>query len=458
MKKTLIASAVATLIAMPAMSQQAGGDRLEQILTELQALKESNERLQAEVEYLKSNALGARKEAAVEAVDVSTLKTAVAKYTWNADLRYRYELIQDEPATNIDASSRQRDRVRMRLGVTGKPADGLTAKFQVSTVNTGDDNPRSTNQTLGEAWNRKTLGIDQAYVDWKANANVNLIVGKQAQPWTRTASYFWDGDLTPEGATLKYTSGPWSAGLYYDWLSERSANNTLTVDNAGLRTDSKMVGAQFTGKQSVGKVNFTGAVGYFDVRHVKGEVAAAGTGCTVNPAISGSSNGNTTITASYPTATGGSVSCTVLASDFNILNVLLQADTTIGRFPFSAFVDYMQNDGAEINSVAGKKLDTAIAYGFTFNRAAAAKTWEIGYVYQTVEKDAIFGQFHDSDYDGGVTDGEGGVLKAAYVPVAGWTVNGTYFMNKRFIDGVAATSTGRKRSYDRLQLDLNYRF
>jgi hypothetical protein len=457
-RKTLIASAVAAVIAMPAVAQNAGGDRLEQILSELQELKASNERLAAEVEYLKSNALGSRKEAAVEAVDVATLKTAVAKYTWNADLRYRYELIQDEPATNIDASSRQRDRVRMRLGVTGKPADSLTAKVQFSTVNTGDDNPRSTNQTLGETWNRKTVGIDQAYVDWKANRYLNLIVGKQPLPWTSTVSYFWDKDLTPEGATLRFANGPWSAGLYYDWLSERSANNTLTVDNAGLRTDAKMIGAQITRRQSIGKVAFTGAVGYFDVRHVKGEVAATGTGCTINPAFSGSTNGNTTVTATYPNGTGGSVSCTVLASDFNIFNVLLQADTTIGRYPFSAFMDYMQNGGAEVNAVAGKKLDTAIAYGFTFNRAAAARSWEIGYVYQTEEKDSVYGQFHDSDYDGGVTDGEGGVVKAAYVPVAGWTVNGTYFMNKRFIDGVAVGSTGRKRSYDRLQLDLNYRF
>ena len=42
-----------------------------------------------------------------------------------------------------------------------------------------------------------------------------------------------------------------------------------------------------------------------------------------------------------------------------------------------------------------------------FNKASAPKSWEIGYVYQKTEKDAVFGQFVDSDFGGGVTDTKG---------------------------------------------------
>lgn len=453
MKKTLIAGAAA-LLAAPALAQNAPAtDRLQQI-------QEQIERLQGEVEYLKSNALGARKDAAVTTVDVTTLKTTAAKYVWSGDLRYRYELIQDEPATNIGASSRQRDRVRLRFGVTALVNDTITGRIQMSTVNTGDDNPRSTNQTLGEAWSRKSLGIDLAYVDWKANRYTNVLFGKQPQPWTRTASYFWDGDLTPEGVVGKFASGPWSAGLYYTWLGERHVNDTAVASQAAGRTDAKMAGAQITFRRPVGKVNLVAALGYYDITHVKDEVTSAvalggtpATACTINAGFSGSSNGNTTYDNNGATASG----CSALASDFNLVQALVQASFPVGRFPVTVFADYMKNTGAEINPVANAKLDTATAFGITFNTAAAAGTWEIGYIYQVSEKDAVFGGFHDSDFDGGVTDGNGGVIKAAYVPATNWTLNGTYFMNTRFIDGVAP-GTGKDRDYKRLQLDLNFKF
>ena len=36
-----------------------------------------------------------------------------------------------------------------------------------------------------------------------------LLLGKMPQPWVRTAGYFWDNDLTPEGAAVKFAYGPW---------------------------------------------------------------------------------------------------------------------------------------------------------------------------------------------------------------------------------------------------------
>jgi hypothetical protein len=93
--------------------------------------------------------------------------------------------------------------------------------------------------------------------------------------------------------------------------------------------------------------------------------------------------------------------------------------------------------------------------GFLFNKAGNARTWEVGYVYQKAEKDGVYSGFHDSDFGGGLTDTDGGVLKAAFVPATGWTLNAQYFMNQRFIDSNDTTAT---RKYNRLQLDLNYKF
>ena len=62
--------AIVALSASPAMAQNV---TLDQISKELAELKARNERLQAEVEYLKENAKAMRKDAANEAVAVNNL-------------------------------------------------------------------------------------------------------------------------------------------------------------------------------------------------------------------------------------------------------------------------------------------------------------------------------------------------------------------------------------------------
>jgi hypothetical protein len=46
------------------------------------------------------------------------------------------------------------------------------------------------------------------------------------------------------------------------------------------------------------------------------------------------------------------------------------------------------------------------------------------------------------------------VLKVGYAPAKNWVLNGTYFMNKRFVDAIGATAS----DYDRYQIDLNFKF
>ena len=72
-----------------------------------------------------------------------------------------------------------------------------------------------------------------------------------------------------------------------------------------------------------------------------------------------------------------------------------------------------------------------------------------------MEKDGDWTGFHDSDFGGGLTDSSGSVFKAAYVPATNWTLNATYFVDSRFIDNTDSAPT---KGYNRLQLDLNYKF
>jgi hypothetical protein len=98
------------------------------------------------------------------------------------------------------------------------------------------------------------------------------------------------------------------------------------------------------------------------------------------------------------------------------------------------------------------EYDTAYAYGVTLGKASNPRTWEAGVFYQSLDKDALFAQWIDSDFGDGKTDSDGWVLKGGYAPVKNFTVNATYFMNTLNKD------VGTELDYDRLQLDLNYKF
>ncbi|NJO34849.1 MAG: hypothetical protein HC869_18750 [Rhodospirillales bacterium] len=338
-------------------------------------------------------------------------------------------MVDPEEAVN----DQTRHRVRARFGLNAKVNDSLTGTVQLAT-NGGNGDPRSTNQTLGSGFDRKGAAIDLAMVDWKIAEGVNLQLGKMGQPFQKVGSFFWDGDITPEGAALRFSRGPFFANAYGFWLQESSSTS-----------DANVVGAQMGLRQKFSDaLTLTGAVHYYDLGAVQGEITTTGGACSANNAFFGGPQGNTTFT-------GGG--CARLLNDYNVIEVLGQAELKVGALPLSIFVNAAQNRDAD-------DLDTAIAGGFTLGRASAPRSWEFGYVYQQTEKDALFGQFVDSDFGGGVTDTKGSVFRVGYAPAQNWVLSGTYFMNDRFNDvpinlgGTPATDVG----YDRLQLDFNVRY
>ena len=67
--------------------------------------------------------------------------------------------------------------------------------------------------------------------------------------------------------------------------------------------------------------------------------------------------------------------------------------------------------------------------GAIFGAASNYRTWEVGVLYQVIEKDALFAQLIDSDFAGGTTDTEGLAFRVGYAPVRNWMLNATYFLN-----------------------------
>jgi hypothetical protein len=455
-KNLMIAAAVAVALSqMPAGAEAASPNDLAEIREQLQglmnrvdkleqenqALKGENEQLKAQGEdlkaqsdYLKAEARGLRKESAVHAVDAEKVRGSdwATKVTLTGDIRYRYEAISDDTRLNADgvtAADRYRDRVRARFNAVAKATDNITVGLGFATTEGGD--PRSSNQSLTGVFNRKALDLDLAYFDWKFASWGNLVGGKMKQPFVKGGqNLFWDNDINPEGAAFVFNRGMWFGSAYNFWLNEVSgAENTQT-------SDPMMHGLQIGARVPVGGSTLTLAAHYYDLSSSQGRLVPAA------PIFGGNANGNTTI---------GTAPNIGLAFDYEVIDALIQYDTTLGGLPLQLWGEYASNQDPE-------DLDTAWSAGVLYGRASNPRTWEVGALYQVMEKDAVFAQLIDSDFAAGLSDNEGWVLRFGYAPVRNWALNATYILSKRNVDVAANAFNTTEVDYDRLQLDFNVKF
>lgn len=436
MKKLVLAAAAASVLCgAPLMASAADADELGEIRQQLQRLmqrvdrlEQENTRLQSENVELKqrTQALdeqGVALQAQTQALDAQVVQQTSAgssadwtsKVSLKGDLRYRHEMISDDAAS----ADRNRDRIRARINLEARATDTLKLGFGLATSENGD--PRSTNQSLTNAFSRKSLDLDLAYFDWQFASWGALVGGKMKQPFFKPAgSLFWDGDINPEGLAVNFGSGGFFGTAYNYWINESSS-----------RADTQLAGVQLGLKLPVGDGGLKLAAHYYDLSAGQGRA----------PFYSGNPNNNSVVNI------GGN---NVLLYDYQVINLGAELATQLGALPLLLWLDAAQNLDADAE-------DTAWALGAMLGKAAAPGEWEVGLAYQVVEKDALFAQLIDSDFAGGDADNQGWVLKAAYAPMRNMTLNATYFLNTRFANVTSAAGL-RDIDYDRLQLDLNVKF
>jgi hypothetical protein len=205
-----------------------------------------------------------------------------------------------------------------------------------------------------------------------------VTAGKQRYSWQRRPSLFFDGDVNPEGISVNYSKGNLFAGVFHDWLAERALSFSNVT--SGTNTDSMLYGAQLGYRIPISDaVRLTVAGTYFNFDGVQG----------YNPLFGGSAFGNTTVTGAACNRTlAANTPC--LASDFDVIEGFADLTATVAGRPLRVFLDYARNTAAEVNAVAGEKLDTALAFGVGYGAASATpRTWEIGALYQQIEKDSL---------------------------------------------------------------------
>jgi len=414
MHRTISAGALGLLMAAPVAADAAVD------AAEVAELKQQVAALMRRIEELENRTIGAETLQAQQAETLALAAAAAKPADWagrvklQGDFRYRHDSIEED-----GLADRTRHRIRARFGVEAKVADAVKAYAGLAT---GDPlEPRSTNVTLGGGNVRKNIALDYVYVDWVAFDGATVSLGKMKYPFERIGgSLFYDRDVNPEGAALRYAaaSGFFASG-YGFWLSESASG-----------ADANVFGAQL-GWAGAGGLKL--AVTYKDYGAIQYN--------TVGLAELG---GNSTFGAASSACTGsGTVRCYLY--DYDILGIGAEYAFALGAVPVRVWADYLENTAIDA-------LNQGYSLGFTLGAARDPGSWELGLLYQDVEKDAQWGGVIDSDFAGGATQAKGIAARGSWVPARNVMLNLTYMDNVRDYD------LASERDFRRLLLDLNFRF
>ncbi len=397
------------------------------------------------------------------------------------------------PQQNVD-TDRQRQRLRVRMGLRADLGDGFTAGLRIATGN--DSSPVSTNQTLGAdgGFSKYSLWLDRGYIKFDAgptaDRKVTLTIGRFDNPFF-SSDVMWDDDLGFDGIALqgryevvRGVTPYFNAGAFPIF---NTAFNFATNQPSKFESNDKYVYAIQGGVdvQAHRLVNFKAGAAYYKFHNVEGELSEPFVPLTSSDA------GNTDHTRPLFAQKGNTYMALrnilpVPANNFGATNQFqyyglasrFEPFVLTGKIDFNAFEpitisvfgEYIKNtafDSSEIESKAVNNRgsgasedsvgrfdggDTAWIVGVRAGSLLMNKRWDwtVGANYRYVESDAVVDGFTDSDFGLGGTN------------VEGYSVFGQLALSNRVIMGIRWMAsdeiTGPPLRNDVLQIDLSAKF
>lgn len=377
--------------------------------------------------------------------DVNAVPEWVGRLKWDGDIRLRYQddlfASGNAPGTDflfdpyglgtIDPfdpinteTDRQRLRVRARLGLTAKITDYVATGFRLSTGNTTE--PYSTNQTLGNDFNKYTLVLDRAYAKVQPWDWLSVSGGRIPNPFFST-DLVWSDNLNFDGLAATFT--PWAR-------SDRSGKPFFTLgafplqevetSTVNLAKDKWLLAAQAGLDWKMdGDTRWRFGLAYYDYQSVAAvqDPAIDGHYDYADSILSARQKGNTRFLVANPfTETGGKY-LYGLAADYSLVN--LTATLDLAHFdPIHVIVDgdVVKNvgyDTAKVNALLttpqaartlGWQSKVTVGWPSIQNRG----DWQAFLGYRHLERDAVLDAFADSDFRLGGTNSKGFFIGGSY--------------------------------------------
>lgn len=371
------------------------------------------------------------------------------------DFRARFEAFQfEQDVYTRSAGDRLRDRYRGRyrgrLNVSGEVASRATVYFRIAS---GSDDPRSTNQTLGSGddFDTDDVRFDLAYATLTPfpggelpgveGGYLGIDVGKVKNPFLWKAlgsdSLLWDGDITPEGASLRIRGDAGPVALFAN-------GGVYVIDENGGGKDPKLLGGQLGGALDVADGVTFGARGSLYHFFSLDDAFYARAAMSGGP---GGTGGNLVDGIGRPTT---SIQVAETSAFFELAVSEL--------FPVLVFGSYANNLSARSSLVfptEGREDDAWATGVFVGDEVRLVK---LGFAWFHIEANAFPSMFLDSDILDGTPNREGYMATLERQLLDGVSLKLTGLSSKRIEGGLAHVNSGPGSDRLRGQADMVFEF
>ena len=363
---------------------------------------------------------------------IASLEGVFGHFRFNGDIRLRGESFFQSYSGCTACFDRNRARIRVRFGFDGKLNDDFIGGVALATGSLGD--PTTTNETLTNFFDRKSIGLDRGYITYNPAAHkwLSLTGGKFPYQWQRT-QVTGDPDINPEGFNEKlsfdlentFVKNLTVQGMQV-FLSENTNGNLLKAHDAFA------VGGQVSGKFDLGFLTTTPSIAVWNFLNADeildasafavqapttGSAGATPAGPFPTPGEGPGCSALSGLPAFAPCAfaPNGMTNATFVGGDgrphfiskFLYGDVILntQVKTGIARLPFNLLLEAEQNlraaghpldnTGAVLTSVGRQShvylIDASL--GQVKNKGDI----QVGYAFLRQEQDAVLASFAESD-------------------------------------------------------------
>jgi hypothetical protein len=362
---------------------------------------------------------------------LTALEALVGRFRFSGDVRIRGEDYFQKGVPDLNQA-----RIRVRFGIDGQLNEDFIGGLALATGALG--NPTTTNETLTNAFDRKTIALDRGFITYNpvAHSWLSLTGGKFAYTWQRSSATF-DPDLNPEGFNEKASfnfSGPiqnfTAQGIE---LLYNAANGKTAISSQ----DSYALGAQISARFQFGP--WTATPSLLTLKWNRPDAllqeSAFATGATTTGFQPSGTPPPSPVTgipvpgegqgcakgSNFPSfapcvfAPNGMTNATFVDSkgiphfysEFDYVDFILnnQIQDGIRRFPINLLVEFLDNPeaaahplntkGAVISNLGSQNKE----YGFDFSMGQTKNKndVQVGYNWYREEQDAAIASFVESD-------------------------------------------------------------
>ena len=397
-----------------------------------------------------------------------------------------YLLRADDTAlpTTTTTEDRGRERLRLRLGVSARVTDEVGVGVRLATGNANDR--VSTNQTLGQNFNKYSLFVDRAFVRLDPVEWLTVQAGRIPNPWFST-EMTWSENLNFEGvaATLRYNElqeglSPFFTVGYFP----------LRENGTPRRTSRHLVGAQLGTSWDLGSRTRTKfGVALYDYHNIEGR-----SDTDFEPGIDGDGNPVPIIGATYgqheypvglrqkgntvfetsPMAGYDNIkpiwglaykfrplvlTASAAFSHFSPFNVLLSAEYARNlAFSKSDFRERATDARLQGVDPGGSPEGYQLKLGIGAFEVRDQGDWQLQLTYRRVGSDAVLDAFTDSDLGLGGTNLRGYTLGGTYGLYRNTSLGVRYLAAENIDSTLNKAFPNARYQNNSLQVDLNVRF